>query len=479
MQLPSLFQRHPISAARSTSPHQRWEKILAWLILLNFGLILFDLSYVPWRNLYFRYLNPLTKIYDPIKGIEPHRETTQYLATIDQLKNQLKKQLPTSAGQSAAGSATLQSLRDQSAKMIETNPFQLAGKTGALEKIKNRMRDHMGQSSAHGAFRAFWNGERLQRVGVESELAYFDRRIRPLIDINYFRETGEDGDFVDNFWWLDLGFVVIFAIDLGRRCLIFRRRSPNITLWQALFRRWYDLLLLSPWFRVLRIVPLTIRWHQASLINLSAVQHQLNSLVVGELADELTQVVVSQVLSQAQGAVKNGVASKLLTDRLRRSYVDLNDINEVEAIAQIFLEIAIYRVLPKIQPDLEEIANHLLHTALIDSPAFQSLKVLPGFAAAPHQITGQLVRQVSDALYLALTKALSDPENGRISKRLTENLTAALGGELQKGHTVTKIESLLADLLEEVKVSYVQAENLSRPQGDIIVSIENPKIDTD
>jgi hypothetical protein len=454
----------------------RLERLLALLALLNVGLVLFDLSYIPWRNLYFRHLNPLTKIYDPIKGIEPHRETDQYLTTINKLKNQI--QTPAS-WPSAAVSVTIRELGDQSTRIIETNPFQLAGKTGALEKIKNRMRDHMGQSSARAAFRAFWNVERLQRVGAESELAYFDRRIRPLIDTNYFRETGEDGDFVDHFWWIDLGFVVIFAIDLGRRCLILRRRLPTITWRQAIFSRWYDLLWLSPWLRILRVVPLIIRWHQASLINLSAVQHQLNSLVVGELADELTQVVVTQVLSQAQGSIKNGVASKLLTDRLRRSYVDLNDVNEVEAIAQIVLEIAIYRVLPKIQPDLEEVADHLLQSALIDSPAFQSLKLIPGFAATPHQLTGQLVRQISDALYMALTKALSDPENGRISRRLAENFTTALGGELQKGHTVAKLESLLADLLEEVKVSYVHAEDLSRPQGDIVVPVENPKIDAD
>jgi hypothetical protein len=173
------------------------------------------------------------------------------------------------------------------------------------------------------------------------------------------------------------------------------------------------------------------------------------------------------------------VASKLLLDRLQRSYIDLNNINEVEAIAQIILEIAIYRVLPKIQPDLEEIANHFLQKALIDTPAFQSLKVIPGFAAAPQQLTDQLVRQISDALYIGLTKAVSDPQNGKLSRRLAENFTAALGAELQKGHTVAKLESLLADLLEEVKVSYVHAEDLSRPEGDIVIPIENPKVDTD
>ncbi len=446
---------------RQTVPHtgstkqSRWlERTFALLALLNFGLVLFDLSYIPGRNWYFRYLHPITKIYDPIKGIEPHRETSQYLTTVDHLKKQAQVQ----GWQSASVGATLRDLGDQSAKMIETNPFQLAGKTGALEKLKNRMRDHMRQESARGAYRAFWNGENLQRTGAEQELAYFDRQIRPLLAINYFRETGEDGDFVDNFWWIDLGFVTIFSGELGWRLLKLRRYSPGITWREAILRRWYDLLLLAPWLRPLRIVPVTIHLHQAALINLSWWQHHLNKLLIGGVADEITQVVVTQVLNQAQGSIKDGLVSKLVTDRLQRSYVDLNSVNEVEAIAQIILEVAIYRVLPKIQPDLESIADHLLQKALTDSPAFQGLRGIPGFAAAPQQLTAPLVRQVSDALYIGLTKALNDSDNGKLARRLAENLMDALGTELKKGQTMTKLESLIADLLEEIKFSYVHSD---------------------
>jgi hypothetical protein len=435
------------------------ERVLALLALMNFGFVLFDFSYIPWRNLYFRYLNPITKIYDPLKGIEPHRETEKYLATVDSLK----KQAQTQGWQSTEVQATLQDLGEQSARMIETNPFQLAGKTGTLEKIKNRLRDRMHQESSRSAFRAFWSLNHLQKAGFEQELAYFDRQIRPLVALNYFRETGEDGSFIDNFWWIDLGFVGIFGIDLSSRLLALRRRSPRMTWREAVLTRWYDLLLILPWWRLLRVIPVTIRLNQAEIVNLSLLQHQINRLFVNELADELTQVVVTQVLHQAQGSVKSGAASKLVTDRLLRPYVDLNAVNELEAIAQILLEIAIYRILPKVQPDLEEITNHLLHKALIDSPAFQSLQLLPGFAEAPSQLIDRLVPQISDTLYLGLTKALHDPENGKLTRRLAENLAAALGSELQKSQTVTKIESLLADLLEEMKVSYVRNDDLSRP----------------
>jgi hypothetical protein len=424
------------------------ERGLAVLIAINFGWVLFDFSYVPWRNLYFRYLPGLTKVYDPVKGIEPHRETTKYLATVDKLKQQNL--------QSPAATKIFQELVDQSVQTIETNPFQGAGKSGALEKIKNRLRDHMKNDSAKGSFRTFWTPANFNASRSVGEMAFFDQQIRPLIDINYFREIGEDGEPIDHFWLIDLGFGAIFAIDLLLRLIKMRHRQPRLTWRMAIFDRWYDLLLLLPPLRLLRIAPLAIRWHQARLIDLSKIQHQANTVFVNEFADELTQVVIGQVLSQAEGAIKSGTASQLVLSKLLRPYVDLNDVNEIEAIAQVILEIAIYRVLPKIQPDLEEIVSTLLQKASIDSPAFNNLKLIPGFAEAPHQLIDQIVQQVSESLYLGLTKMIHDPQNGKLARRLAENFTAALGTELQKSQTVDRLESLVADLLAEMKASYTE-----------------------
>jgi hypothetical protein len=428
---------------RAVDKNLWWERGLAILIAVNFGWVLLDLSYIPWRNLYFRYLPALTKVYDPLKGIEPHRETTKYLATVDRFKKQNLQSV-----------ATLKELVDQSVQTVETNPFQGAGKSGALEKIKNRLRDHTGKESSKEAFRVFWSEGNFTGAKKASEIAFFDRQIRPLFDINYFREIGEDGEPIDHFWLIDLGFGAVFLLDLFLRLRRMRRRNPRLSWRSAMLDRWYDLLLILPLVRLLRIVPLAIRWHQARLINLNYIQHQLNTRFVNEFADELTQVVINQVLNQAQGAIKSGTATQLITTRLLRPYVDLNDVNEVEAIAQIILEIAIYRVLPKIQPDLEEIVSNLVQKASIDSPAFQNLKLIPGFTEAPHQLIDQIVRQVSEALYLGLTKSLNDPQNGKLAKRLAENFMEALGAELQKGQTVSKLESLVVDMLAEMKASY-------------------------
>ncbi|MDJ0678452.1 MAG: hypothetical protein QNJ18_01155, partial [Xenococcaceae cyanobacterium MO_167.B52] len=87
---------------------------MAIIAVLNFLLVIFDFSYVPlrdfWlngqvklgaiRSAYIRtegiklYLIPdkLSKIilqYDDVKGIVPHRMTEQYIAKVDQLKQEL------------------------------------------------------------------------------------------------------------------------------------------------------------------------------------------------------------------------------------------------------------------------------------------------------------------------------------------------------------------------------------------------------
>jgi hypothetical protein len=428
---------------RTTDKNLWRERGLAILIAVNFGWVLFDFSYVPWRNLYFRYLPGLTQVYDPLKGIKPHRETTKYLATVDRFKQQ-----------NLQSTAILKELANQSVQAVETNPFQAAGKSGTLEKIKNQLREHMGKESSKEAFRAFWSEANFTDAKKTAEIAFFDQQIRPLFDINYFREIGEDGEPIDHFWLIDLGFGAVFLLDLLLRLRRMRQANPRLTWRAAVIDRAYDLLLILPLVRPLRIIPLAIRWHQARLINLSQIQDQVNARFVNEFADELTQVVISQVLNQAQGAIKSGTATKLVTTKLLRPYVDLNDVNEVEAIAQIILEVAIYRVLPKIQPDLEEIVATLVQKASIDSPALQNLKFIPGFTEAPHQLIDQVVRQVSEALYLGLTKSLNDPQNGKLAKRLAENFMEALGAELQKGHTVSKLESLVADMLAEMKASY-------------------------
>ncbi|MGH1396638.1 MAG: hypothetical protein ACRAVC_21780, partial [Trichormus sp.] len=106
-----------------------FERLMAAIATLNLCLVLFNLTYVPWRNFYLRNFPELTRIYDPIKGIEPHRETNNYLATI----NALEAQVSQTGLTSPQAKAKLDELSRLSREMVDNNPFADANKSGTLQ----------------------------------------------------------------------------------------------------------------------------------------------------------------------------------------------------------------------------------------------------------------------------------------------------------------------------------------------------------
>jgi hypothetical protein len=423
---------------------------MAIIASIGFFAAMFDLTYIPSRNFYFKNIPEIVQIYDPLKGIEPHRETDRYLNAVEQLKGVVK----TSGLASSETQSWLQELDSLSVSMIQNNPFQVAGKTGNLEKIKNEVRDRVQNQSAKGAFKTFWSQAYLTKFGWEKELSFYEHKIKPLIVTNYYRRLDESGNLVDRFWQIDIIFIGIFAGEFLGRIFYIRRHNRHVTWQQAIIWRWYDLILLIPFARFLRIIPVAIRWHQAKLVNLDVVKSELNRLFVGQIATEITDAVVIQVLAQTQGAIKQGQITKLMGDYLKRPHIDLNNVNEIEVLFQLVLEIVIYRVIPKVQPDLEAIFQHLFHKALLESPAYRNLQLLPGVGELPAQAIDRVVKEVSASLYTALLKVMSDPDSGKLGHRLAENMTNAIGSEMQRGQTVIKIESLVYDLIEEIKVTY-------------------------
>lgn len=62
------------------------RRLLALAALGNLLLVLFNLSYIPYRDFYRQFLPGLTHLYDPVKGIRPHPETEAYLDQVEALE---------------------------------------------------------------------------------------------------------------------------------------------------------------------------------------------------------------------------------------------------------------------------------------------------------------------------------------------------------------------------------------------------------
>jgi hypothetical protein len=161
----------------------RWfSRGLALLSLVNLILVLFDLSYVTTRDLYLKFLPIVTK-YDPIKGIEPHRFNLRYEAKYAELKQAIANE----GLDSPTARQLIADLEQLSVEMVDENPFQVANKSGTLEKIKNNMRDRVNQESSRRSFQIFWSEAYLREQGVNQELEFFDNKVMPLLRTNYFR----------------------------------------------------------------------------------------------------------------------------------------------------------------------------------------------------------------------------------------------------------------------------------------------------
>lgn len=432
-----------------------FERIMAVIALVNLLIVLFDSSYIRFRDLYLRFFPEFTTWYGEVfKGIEPDRTTTAYLRTVDLLEEQVAQ----TGLQSIQAETLLTELQAQSASVIDENPFQIADKSGTLERIKNMLRDRIGVDSSKQAFNEFWSADYLSEQGWTEEINYFNTEIRPLIETNYFRGIGEDGGPTDFFWLLlDSWFISLFALELLARSFYISRRYPNTNLLDAILLRWYDLFFFIPFWRWLRVIPVTVRLNQSQTVNLVPLRNRINRVFLTTFAVELTEVVVLRIIDQIQNLVREGnIRSWLVEAGSGRRYIDLNGVDEVQVISQQVSSLVLYKVLPQIKPEVDALLHHSVTNAFNQAPGYQAFRQIPGMGALPDQMAQQVVGQVSQSLYDALTGALNDEKGAALTQKLMERFGEEARSQIQVDKTLDEVETLVVALLEEVKINYVK-----------------------
>lgn len=443
-----------------------FERLMALIIAFNLCLVLFDLSYIPFRDLHLQSWPALTVWYgERFKGIEPEPITIGYLALVDELTVELEENGPKAALSSEIGQQILAQLSQQSRLIIDEDPFAVAGKSGTLERIKNLIHKRTGTDFAKAAFNQFWSSSYLNR----EELAFFNSKIRPLMASNYHRSINERGRPIDLFWQIDLGFVVLFALEFLARTYALSRRHPNTSWFDAMLWRAYDVPLFLGFWRWLRVIPATLRLDQARWVNLEPARNRISRALISQFAVELTEIVLLRVINQAQQLVQSGEVSRwLLNATDRRQYIDINGVDEVQTIAKRLSDVVVYQVLPKIKPELDALLEHSVVGALQQAPAYQGLKFMPGFDSISSQISHQVVAELSKTLTQALQNAFADEKAAELTSELIASFGDHLRTEVQSADTLDEVRGLLSDLLEEIKINYVEgiaAEDVEQLQA--------------
>ena len=464
---------------RKYRPKLWFERFMALVAVINLAIVAFDLSYVPLRDFWLsgqvtvgginsayikldgikldllpQNASKFITQYDAVKGIIPNRDTEEYLDKVEQLK----QELAVNGVDSSIANNLLGDLRRRSIEIIQTDAFSEANKTGNLERIKNRMRSHLPnkENSAKTAFWRYWTVANFQGK-VNEELDFYDTEIKPLMATNYYRVVGENGGYVDYFGLIDFPFGVVFALEfLGRTWFISRRRI-GVSWLDAMLWRWYDIFFLVPFWRWLRILPATIRLSQARIINLNSIQKQVSQGLVAGIAEDVTEVVIIRLINQIQASIRNGDVSRLLSQQTANPYIDINNTNETAEIVRILAKVIADRVLPAIQPEAESLLQYSVDKALRNSPAYRGIKLLPGGDRTLSTLSHQLVSQTYSAFSSTLQAALAEDEQfDHLLESLVSNIGKSISSELQAQQSMNKIELLLIDLLEEIKINYVE-----------------------
>ncbi|MGF1479745.1 MAG: hypothetical protein ACFB4I_09670 [Cyanophyceae cyanobacterium] len=435
-----------------------WSKLVALVALVNFLLVLFNLSYIPLRDFYVHHVPALVRFYDPVKSIEPHPDTVHYLQTVEALK----QQTVSSGLESTSTAALLTSLRQQSADLIQENPFLDANKFDTFAQLKRRLEYQLQNRSTEQALNTLWSQDYLTQASPQAAFAFFDSKIRPLLETNYFRQVDENGRFVDRFWQLDLGFVIFFGLEYLVRTFRLSTRRTDLSWWDAILQRWYDALLLLPTWRWLRAIPVTVRVHQSGLFNLERILAQVTHEPAAYLAERVSNFMIVNLINQTQEAVAAGDAARWLLQP--KPHQKVNEIDEVDVIVDRILQLAIYKVVPQIQPDLEALLRYNLREALKQSDFYQALQSVPGIEGVPIEVTEGLADYLAQSVYEVLVSSYSDVQGRVLFDNLADNFKQALRKELRDQTVQAELQTLLADLLEEIKLNYLERSTEQDPE---------------
>lgn len=438
-----------------------WIKCTAVLALLNLILALFNASYVPLRDIYLRYTPQVVHLYDPIKGIEPHPQTEQYQETFERLLSQI----PDVGLDSPDVQQSLERLQQESNALIEENPFIASGKFSTFAKLQRRITDRLEQDSVKVAFHQFWSPEYLRSQDILSELNFFQTKIIPLLATNYYRKIDDNGQPYDGYWRIDIWFIGFFALEFLALTLIASRRRVGLSWFDAMLRRWYDWFLFIPVWRWLRILPVTVRLHQGKVANIEHILSQMIHEPAIYLSDHISEFVTIRTLNQLQEAVENGdVARGILNPS---DYVSVGEANSSQAISDRLLELSIYKVLPQVQPEIKSLLNHSISEALRESAFMELVENVPALGHLPKNVTDQLADYLANATCQTLANAYADELGRERFDELTGQFQTALRQELQDQATLDELQSLISNVLQEVKINYVQRSAQQDPEETI------------
>ena len=418
-----------------------WDLFMVWVVIVNLTLILFDLTYLWLRPIYFRYLPIVTRVWDPVLGIEPHPLTVELIEKAAIAEQQLQL-----APRSADLVATVEELRRLTLKVFIENPFERTGQTKELVAIKEGMARVTGHSTSGlrdpevlaEVARDFWIGA---PEILRQRLELFDQYFEPLLAVNYFRGYDLDGHLVDHFWKIDLPFLILFWIEFMTRWFLAVRRRTHARWYFFPIFHWYDLLSLIPVtalrpLRLLRVVSIYMRLRQSELSRvgkdfLSRAVAYISNIITEEVSDR----VAVRILTEFGEEIEDGTHVRIAraTIEPRRKEIEGVLVSQIRAILTDEETIERFR----------ELLSLNLANAVEESESLRSLPL-------PHVVVKPIVSAVGEVVLDTTLETISTTLDSSEGEAAVSAVADSILEALFYGPALAELESLTKEISLQV-----------------------------
>jgi hypothetical protein len=197
-----------------------------------------------------------------------------------------------------------------------------------------------------------------------------------------------------------------------------------------------------------------LRLHQVQIINLNHVQDQVSRNLAENIAGDVTELVLIQALSIVQGGVRQGALRQWLKTPV--ALIDTNQVDEIQVIGQHLLTVISQSVLPNIQPEVEALLQYYLRQAMAQTPLYSTLQPILGLDHLANNVATQVSQGLIQQLATTLDQGREDAPGQQLVSQLGQQALNHFATGLTQQHTIEEIEGLLADWLEELKLTVLQ-----------------------
>ena len=425
-----------------------WDMFMVYLAVINVSLIVFDLTYLYLRPYYDQHLPVVTRLYDPVKGIEPEPVTEEYLRLVNELETQGGFGTSTTAVDEL-----LSDLRELSAEIVDDNPFERSG----LERNRIRMFIQMQEQLVEEGVLTvadrdpfevgdlFWSLEP-EPGRLSGRVELFQINISHLLEENFFRMYDATGKLTDHFWFIDLPFLVVFILEffISWRLAVRRKTYPRWFMYPIV--HWYDVLGIMPFkqmrlFRLFRVASIYVRLSRSdrtfvgddpisrtiayfSNIVSEEISDMVSLRILNETQDELHKGTHKAIINSVATAHRDALATQLAV-QVRDLLTDI----EVRGRAQEFLE-----------------AN--LEKSVESTDAFRFVP-LPDVVLRP--LVTSIGQSVFDAFADTLAATVSSDEGQEALESMVSDAIDGVVLEITEGELEELVKEISIQVIDQIK----------------------------